>query len=351
FASATVPQHRHFLKQCVRNQWTLAEPQHVRVQASEAMPASLGHFYVVCPADKKMAVLRMLLRRELAGATPLSLPLLLEDGATSEEEQRTADVTVMETRAGGAVVAAAAAATRMVAVPAATTGEGPAIGGGTASGGGGLETGSAAGMLGAEAVPLRRQALVFALPTRPLEAMAAAIDRELRRATGAAGAVGAGLLGSGTGDDVGVAADVPPPMATLAAQQHDLRERQRRQQQRAGGAGGGAADRYSGIGGGYSVDTAAAAAGAAPLAEVLREELGLTGRADALGAFRSGETAVLVATDLAARGLDVPDVSCVVNFDLPADWAAYVHRGGRAGRLGRAGAVVSIVAPGEEFAM
>src|SRR5438067_7722290 len=54
-------------------------------------------------------------------------------------------------------------------------------------------------------------------------------------------------------------------------------------------------------------------------------------------AFREGHTEVLVATDVAARGLDVPEVSLVVNFDIPPDPEYYVHRIGRTGRGGRRG--------------
>ncbi|CAM9473533.1 unnamed protein product, partial [Discosporangium mesarthrocarpum] len=64
FASATVPQHNHFIKQCVKRQWTLSQPVHVQVHPKETMPPSLSHYYVVCPADKKISVLRALVRRE-----------------------------------------------------------------------------------------------------------------------------------------------------------------------------------------------------------------------------------------------------------------------------------------------
>ncbi len=66
----------------------------------------------------------------------------------------------------------------------------------------------------------------------------------------------------------------------------------------------------------------------------------------ALRAFRSGDVAALVATDVAARGIHVDDVGCVVHYDLPADAKAYIHRSGRTGRAGALGLVVSVV-PGE----
>ncbi|RWW54200.1 hypothetical protein BHE74_00039225 [Ensete ventricosum] len=57
----------------------------------------------------------------------------------------------------------------------------------------------------------------------------------------------------------------------------------------------------------------------------------------ALRSFKSGATPILVATDVAARGLDIPHVSHVINFDLPNDIDDYVHRIGRTGRAGKSG--------------
>jgi ATP-dependent RNA helicase RhlE len=70
-------------------------------------------------------------------------------------------------------------------------------------------------------------------------------------------------------------------------------------------------------------------------------------RDKALAGFRRGRTRVLVATDVAARGIDVPEVSHVINFDLPQDAETYVHRIGRTGRAGREGTAVSFCAPDE----
>lgn len=60
-------------------------------------------------------------------------------------------------------------------------------------------------------------------------------------------------------------------------------------------------------------------------------------REQALRSFKSGVTPILVATDVAARGLDIPHVAHVVNFDLPNDIDDYVHRIGRTGRAGKSG--------------
>jgi ATP-dependent RNA helicase RhlE len=66
-------------------------------------------------------------------------------------------------------------------------------------------------------------------------------------------------------------------------------------------------------------------------------------RQKALAAFEAGRVDTLVATDVAARGIDVPDVTHVINFDAPEDRDAYTHRVGRTGRAGRTGAGVSFV--------
>jgi ATP-dependent RNA helicase DeaD len=67
--------------------------------------------------------------------------------------------------------------------------------------------------------------------------------------------------------------------------------------------------------------------------------------------FRSGTIEVLVATDVAARGLDVNDIDLIVNFELPYDTEDYVHRIGRTGRAGRKGTAVSLVAGREIYLM
>ena len=68
-------------------------------------------------------------------------------------------------------------------------------------------------------------------------------------------------------------------------------------------------------------------------------------REKALARFRAGQVDTLVATDVAARGLDVEDVTHVINFDPPADREGYVHRVGRTGRAGREGTGVTFMSP------
>jgi superfamily II DNA/RNA helicase len=71
-------------------------------------------------------------------------------------------------------------------------------------------------------------------------------------------------------------------------------------------------------------------------------------RMKALESFRNGEMTILVASDVAARGLDIPAVSHVFNYDVPHHAEDYVHRIGRTGRAGRAGAAFSIVTRSDE---
>jgi superfamily II DNA/RNA helicase len=78
-------------------------------------------------------------------------------------------------------------------------------------------------------------------------------------------------------------------------------------------------------------------------AAAVHGDLGQAQRERALRAFRHGKVDVLVATDVAARGLDVEDVTHVVNYECPEDDKAYLHRIGRTGRAGRSGVAVTFV--------
>ncbi|MBB4701015.1 DEAD/DEAH box helicase [Sphaerisporangium siamense] len=78
-------------------------------------------------------------------------------------------------------------------------------------------------------------------------------------------------------------------------------------------------------------------------AAAVHGDLGQGQREQALRAFRNGKIDVLVATDVAARGIDIDDVTHVVNYDCPQDEKTYVHRIGRTGRAGRTGVAVTFV--------
>jgi ATP-dependent RNA helicase RhlE len=83
-------------------------------------------------------------------------------------------------------------------------------------------------------------------------------------------------------------------------------------------------------------------------AESIHGDKTQTDRMKALEAFKAGELEVLVATDVAARGLDVAGVPCVINYDLPHSAEDYVHRIGRTGRAGASGEAVSLFTADEE---
>jgi superfamily II DNA/RNA helicase len=76
-----------------------------------------------------------------------------------------------------------------------------------------------------------------------------------------------------------------------------------------------------------------------------------TERASTLAAFRTGKLRALLVTDLAARGLDVPECDAVFNLELPTDGVHYAHRAGRTARAGRAGRMVTLVEPRQTFVL
>ncbi len=82
-------------------------------------------------------------------------------------------------------------------------------------------------------------------------------------------------------------------------------------------------------------------------AETLHGDLSQIQRDRVMGRFRSGQVELLVATDVAARGLDIEHVSHVINYDIPLDPEVYVHRIGRTARAGRTGCAVTLVTPRE----
>jgi ATP-dependent RNA helicase DeaD len=83
-------------------------------------------------------------------------------------------------------------------------------------------------------------------------------------------------------------------------------------------------------------------------AEAIHGDLDQNARERVLGRFRANQLKVLVATDVAARGLDIEDISHVFNYHLPDDAEVYVHRIGRTGRAGRTGVAITLVSPREK---
>jgi superfamily II DNA/RNA helicase len=88
---------------------------------------------------------------------------------------------------------------------------------------------------------------------------------------------------------------------------------------------------------GYDVDAVA-----------MHGDLSQQARQRALDRFQNGKVQVLVATDVAARGLDIDDIAHVVNYDPPEEDKGYVHRTGRTGRAGRSGTAITFVLPDQQ---
>ena len=84
-------------------------------------------------------------------------------------------------------------------------------------------------------------------------------------------------------------------------------------------------------------------------AEGLHGDLRQAQRSNVMSKFRAGATTILVATDVAARGIDVENVDAVINYDIPLDEEYYVHRIGRTGRAGKSGRAFSLVSRDEKF--
>ncbi|MEW6454298.1 MAG: DEAD/DEAH box helicase [Pseudomonadota bacterium] len=82
-------------------------------------------------------------------------------------------------------------------------------------------------------------------------------------------------------------------------------------------------------------------------AVALHGDMDQSARTAALESFRNGDAKLLIASDVAARGLDIPDVSHVFNYDVPHHADDYVHRIGRTGRAGKSGTAITIVAPAD----
>ena len=83
----------------------------------------------------------------------------------------------------------------------------------------------------------------------------------------------------------------------------------------------------------------------------LNGDLNQSQRERCIEQMKSGKSSILVATDVVARGLDIPRISLVINYDLPGDNEAYVHRIGRTGRAGREGTSIAFVRPREMYSL
>ena len=82
-------------------------------------------------------------------------------------------------------------------------------------------------------------------------------------------------------------------------------------------------------------------------AEALVGDKGKVDRKNAINNFKNGKAQLLLSTDLAARGIDIPDIDYVINLDLPEDAKMYLHRAGRTARAGATGNVITLVDPKE----
>ena len=80
-------------------------------------------------------------------------------------------------------------------------------------------------------------------------------------------------------------------------------------------------------------------------AQMIHGDIEQKTREQTLQAFRNGKVKVLVATDVAARGLDIPEIDLVIQTAPPSDIDSYIHRSGRTGRAGRSGTCVCLYKP------
>ncbi|TKG92383.1 DEAD/DEAH box helicase [Puteibacter caeruleilacunae] len=82
---------------------------------------------------------------------------------------------------------------------------------------------------------------------------------------------------------------------------------------------------------------------------ILHSNKGQTTRTNTINAFKNGEVRILITTDISARGLDVSEISHVINFDIPKQYEDYVHRIGRTARANNHGTAMSLINPAEEW--
>jgi superfamily II DNA/RNA helicase len=229
FCSATIPQHRHFMKQCVQNQWILSKtPKHVCLRSGEQLlPPTLHHAYMVAAASEmKLAVLRRIIQKITNSTTA-------------------------------------------------------------------------------------KKVLIFAEPQRPLEQMAEVVAKDLN------GIFWKEVYG-------------PKELVEASAIVGVLRYEDSLSQRAAA---------MQGFTGGVPL----------PLNSHEWKGYSRAGFEDAEN--NNVKLRVLFSSDLAARGLDIPDISHVIHLDLAPDADTYVHRSGRSGRFGLSGQVISIITPEQEFVL
>jgi superfamily II DNA/RNA helicase len=240
FCSATIPQHRHFMKQCVQNQWILSKtPKHVCLQSGEQLlPPTLNHAYMVAAtSEMKLATLRRILQK-----------------ITSSNN-------------------------------------------GT--------------------VAVKKKVLIFAQPQRPLEQMAEVVAKDLK----------GGLLWK----EVYGSKELSEATAIVGVLRYeDSLSKRAAAVQSFTGEGVASLPLSSHEWKGYN------RAGSSEKEDNKDDDVKLR---------------VLFSSDLAARGLDIRDISHVIHLDLAPDADTYVHRSGRTGRFGASGQVISIITPEQEFVL
>lgn len=239
FASATIPQHNHFMKQCVRNGWTLREPVRVNVSPGELVPPTLKHVYVVC-RDKttKITGLRRWMKKALG-------PPHLANTVSSNDK-----------------------------------------------------------------------VLIFCDQRRPLEELATILANDWNGVVWREGYTPKEEAGYDAVISVFRMEDSPRARAA-------------------------AMEGFRGPGDNTGVATNVLANDTRRHRSQWKEEAG------------SDKLRIMISADSLARGLDISNISHVINFDLPIDneGDTYVHRGGRAGRLGRKGKVMSLITADQEFVL
>jgi superfamily II DNA/RNA helicase len=272
FCSATIPQHRYFLKQCKANQWTIQEPVFVCTSPGEALPPTLEHGYLVCRSKpQKLVSLRRMIRK-IASTTATTVTETTTSSSGSSSDDNNDDDSSRPSSSST------------------TTRSNP------------------------------KRILIFCDSIRPMEEMAQMFAQDV-------------------GDNCWLY-DKP----------------------------------YGGKGKDFVQEEAMAYYSTQQsIVSVLRMEDSLNHRAGATQAFASSSSSsttttggpslrILLTTDLAARGLDIANISHVIHFDVPPDSDTYLHRSGRAGRLNSGGGggsttipakgqVVSLLTQEQEFVL